>query len=268
MTKHLLSLLLAAACLAGPARAQSAADAVTAGLMPGWRMESGRHMAALHLKLAPGWKTYWRAPGEAGIPPSFDWSGSENVAGVAIHWPVPHVFDQNGLRSVGYKGDVVMPVEITPTRPGEPIALAGRIEIGVCNDICVPVSLALDAALPAEGEGGGAEVIRAALADRPLTEDEAGVSGVVCATEPISDGLRVTVTMRLPPAGGREDAVVEFADPTVWVSEAQTRRDGGALTAVADLVPSEAAPFALSRQDLRVTVLGADHAVDIRGCTG
>ncbi len=268
MMTSLKTFLTLAVLMALPAAApaQNVADVVSARLLPGWRMESGRHMAALQLKLAPGWKTYWRAPGDAGKPPSFDWSGSGNVAAVAVHWPVPHVFDQGGLRTLGYAGDVVLPVEITPARDGEPIALEGRIEIGVCEDICVPVTLVLGQSLPAAGGADGA--IRAALADRPMSPEEAGVGRVVCRTEPIRDGMRLTVEMDLPRIAPAEDAVVEFDDPTVWVSEANATRTGGRLTAVAELLPADAAPFALARQDLRFTVLGAGRAVDIKGCTG
>ena len=263
-----LKSLLLAAVMAMPttAAAQFAGDVVTGRLMLGWRMENGHHMAALRLRLDPGWKTYWRVPGDAGIPPRFDWSGSDNVGAVTVHWPVPRIFDQNGMRSVGYAGEVVMPVEIVPARPGEPIALQGRIDIGVCQDVCMPVALAVNASLPSEGVAAGSGDIRAALANRPMSAGEAGVGNVTCGVEPISDGMRVTVRVDVPPMGADEAAVVEFADPTVWISEAETAREDGALVAMADLVPAEAAPFSLSRQDLRFTVLGEGRAVDIRGC--
>jgi DsbC/DsbD-like thiol-disulfide interchange protein len=77
-------------------------------------MENGGHMAAVELQLAPGWKTYWRSPGDAGIPPSFDWSGSENVKSVRLHWPAPEVFEANGMQTIGYHERLVLPVEITP----------------------------------------------------------------------------------------------------------------------------------------------------------
>lgn len=266
LRRPMLSLAVVLATLPVASVAQSMDDIVRARLMPGWRMDNGAHMAALRIRLEPGWKTYWRAPGDAGIPPEFDWSGSQNVAAVAVHWPVPKRFDQNGLASVGYAGELVMPLEIVPDVPGRPIALSGRVQIGVCEDICVPVSLALEANLPPTGEGGGSDAIRAALADRPMTADEAGVVLVTCRAEPISDGMRLTVAMVMPPIAPEEAAVVEFSDPTVWVSEAETRREGGRLTAVAELVPAGAAPFALARDGLRFTVLGGGRAVDIRGC--
>lgn len=263
---HRICAALAAAALAAPSFAQGIADVVDARILPGWRMEDGRHMAAVSLALDPGWKTYWRAPGDAGIPPRIVWSDAGNVQAVRAHWPVPIVFWQNGMRSVGYEREVVVPLEILTKRAGEDIVLDARLEIGVCEDICIPVTLDLSGVLPASGGAPNPE-IRAALADRPMTEAEAGVRGVVCRTEPISDGLRVTVSIDMPPHFPNEETVVELADRSVWVSEPETRRDGTRLVTVAEMVPPEAQPFAMARSDVRVTVIGAGQAVDIQGCT-
>ena len=54
-------------------------------------------MAAVEIRLAPGWHTYWRVPGEAGIPPRFDWSGSQNLAAVAYEWPRPEIIVSYGI---------------------------------------------------------------------------------------------------------------------------------------------------------------------------
>ncbi len=265
-TSFLPTLALVAA-LPLAAVAQNVDDVVSGSILPGWQMEGGTQMAAIRIELAPGWKTYWRAPGDAGIPPRFSWQGSENLAGFAPHWPVPDVFVQNGLRSVGYDGAVTIPIELRPQDPTAPIHVEGEMEIGVCLDICIPATIAFSAELP-PAPGADNKVIRAALADRPMTEGEAGVGAVICRTEPISDGLKVTVTIDMPQMSGEEDAVVELADPSVWVAEPSVTRAGGVLTAVTEMVPPDAAPFSMARQDVRVTVLGDGQAVDIQGCTG
>ena len=118
---------LCAAVIAGPSVAQSLPDDILhAELREGWRLPGGTQMAALHLTLAPGWKTYWRAPGEGGIPPSFDWAGSENIARVAFHWPKPQVFDINGVRVIGYRDELVLPMEFTAADPSRPMTAAPR----------------------------------------------------------------------------------------------------------------------------------------------
>ena len=260
--KWLLALL---ALAAAPATAQPA-DVARVELLPGWRTGAGTHMAALSITLAPGWKTYWRAPGDAGIPPRFDWRGSENLRGVAVHWPAPSIFTLGGYQTVGYADRVVLPLEITPSRAGAPVSLAGEVELGVCETVCVPITVGLSATLPA---GGGADPrILAALAQRPDTAREAGVGSVACTVSPIADGLRLTARIDLPEIAGEEAVVVELPDPSVWVSPAETAREGGTLTGRADLVPASGAPFALDRSDVRLTVLGGGRAVEIDGCRG
>ncbi|WP_343116544.1 protein-disulfide reductase DsbD domain-containing protein [Ostreiculturibacter nitratireducens] len=256
-------LLSAAAALAPlAATAQTVpGDAVRAEFLDGWRTDRGTHMTALRLTLADGWKTYWRAPGEAGIPPRFDWTGSENVAGVAFHWPRPEVFELNGMRAIGYKHELVLPIEFTPADAGGGMAIAAEVELGVCQEICVPVTLSLSRPLPEEGAPDPA--ISAALAEVP----PAGKADAIrCAVEPLRDGLRITAQIDIASAGGEEVAVVELADPTIWVSEAVTQREGGRLTTTADLVPANAKPFALDRSEVTITILGETRALELRGC--
>lgn len=261
------SALLLTALLALPAtltHALTPEDVVKADLLAGWDTGKGTHMAALRLRLAPEWKTYWRAPGDAGIPPIFDWSGSENLSAVRLHWPRPVVFSLNGMNTIGYHDEMVLPIEVTPADPSRPVTLRMQVDMGVCNEICMPASVTVGAMLVADGQGDA--VIKAALADRPVAARAAGVGAVTCQVEPIADGLRVTARMQLPSQGASETVVLEAGRDGVWVSESQSERQGGELVAMADMVPPEGAPFALDRSAMVVTVIGPDRAVEIRGC--
>lgn len=264
MIKTALTLsLLALSALSAHAETQD--DILSARLLPGFATDQGTRMAGLEMAFAPGWKTYWRAPGDAGIPPIFDWSGSTNVKAVQLHWPRPTVFHLNGMQSVGYHDALVLPLEVQPVDPAQPVALHLRVDLGVCKDICMPASLDLSADLT---PGGGDAAIRAALADQPISGTAAGVLGLRCDVAPIRDGLRVTAHLDLPSQGAEETVVLESGLGDVWVSEATTTRDGGRLTAVADMVPPEGAPFALDRSGVVVTVIAPDRAVEIKGCPG
>lgn len=262
-----LGLIALLAQTAAPA-ALSETGLLGAGLRPGWRAENGTQIAGIEFLLSRGWKTYWRAPGDAGIPPDFDWSGSENVASARIRWPQPEVFEQNGMRAIGYSGHVVLPVEVTPRDPSRPVRLRAEVSMGVCKDICVPASVMIEAVLPSPGAAD--PVIRAALDNRPATAREAGLSALSCRVEPIRDGLRVTATMQLPATRslGVETVVLEPGQPGVWVSEAVVTREGRQLTATAEMVAPSGAPFALDRGRMVVTVLAGGRAVEARGCPG
>ena len=245
--------------------AQSFDELARIEVLPGWRTESGDHIAGLRVTLEPGWKTYWRAPGDGGIPPQFSFQGSDNITGVAPHWPVPTVFRQNGLNSIGYHDTVVFPLTVFSDNPDAGMRISGDLHIGVCEEICIPVTLPFDAVLPSAGSRDAA--ITAALINRPLTAAEASVGGVTCTINPISDGLAVTATMDVTTTGPDEFVVIEAGDANVWVSEAETTREGNSLSATVDMVHTSGNTFALDRSQVRITILGGNQAIDIQGCS-
>jgi len=253
--------------VAAPAIAGNGFDEfVRLDVLDGGVTKRGTHQAALRLTLADGWKTYWRAPGDAGIPPQFDWGRSRNVEAVTLSWPTPKVFDQNGLRSIGYKHQLVLPVEITPSRPGQPVRLKGEIELGLCKDICVPARLSFDQTLDQDAARNPAIV--AALAERPYSASEAGVRAATCRLSPSEGGgMRIEAEITMPSAGGTEVAVIEPGNLLLWASETKTRRRGNVLTATSEVTHGSGSGFALDRSQVRITVLGQRHAVDIHGCS-
>lgn len=103
----------------------------------------------LHFLLEKGWKIYWRTAGDAGFPPTLSWEGSENLAAVAIHWPVPTRFSWAGLETTGYQDEVVLPLQITVNNPEEPARIRLQVDYLVCSDICIPGRANLGLDLPA-----------------------------------------------------------------------------------------------------------------------
>lgn len=248
--------------MAAPAAAQGFDSVLTAEIRPGWRIAEDRHMAGLHLKLAPGWKTYWRAPGDAGIPPLFRWSGRD-AQGVAVHWPTPIVFHQSGMRSVGYSDDVILPLAVTVSG-GATARLDGEIELGICQDVCIPATVSVSATLPADAARPD-PLIAAALASRPLSGAEAGIGAVRCAVSIGDGGLGLQTVIDLQ-GTGPVDTVIETMDPHVWVDDPVSRWEDGTLVAETRLIHRDGGAFALDRSGVRITVLMQGMAVDIRGC--
>tara|TARA_R110000764_G_scaffold5106_6_gene20521 strand:+ start:4009 stop:4827 length:819 start_codon:yes stop_codon:yes gene_type:complete len=267
-TRAFLAALVLAPLIAmtgvSPAMAQE--SPISGRIIQGWTLPDGRMVAGLDLQLQPGWKTYWRAPGDAGIPPQFDWSRARNVGRIDITWPTPHVFHQNGMRSIGYKDHVVIPLHIQPKAPGRSVRLRGEMDLGVCSDICVPHRLDFDTTLDA-APVKPVPTLAAALAQAPFSRREAGVVTATCALRPLDDGMEVTVRVQVPSSGGTEVAVIEPNIPDVWTSEAQTTRQGNVLSATAQMMHNSGRPFAVNRSAMRITILGSKHAVDIQGCT-
>jgi DsbC/DsbD-like thiol-disulfide interchange protein len=256
MIKRILTVL--ALGLASPALAQSNGLPVEGELLPGWREADGRHMSGISLRLEPGWKTYWRSPGAGGIPPRFNWSGSSNLASVEVRYPVPKVMVQNGLKSIGYDSDVVFPLIVTARDKSAPIRLRAEVEVGLCEEVCIPMTLRLSANLPAVGSHD-------ANIAKNLENQPSQGGGFACEITPISDGLRLRA--ETDNARIRADIVViETASPDVWVSPSDTTQNGRMLIAHVELVPPSAQPFALARSDVRMTLIGEGRAIEMKGC--
>jgi DsbC/DsbD-like thiol-disulfide interchange protein len=97
-------------------------------------------MGGIEIQLQPGWKTYWRTPGDSGVPPRFDFSKSTNVESVTPLFPAPKKFDDGaGGVSYGYHKHVIFPLRIVPKNPNEPVQLRAAISYAVCEKLCLPV---------------------------------------------------------------------------------------------------------------------------------
>jgi DsbC/DsbD-like thiol-disulfide interchange protein len=157
--------------LTTPARAGLAASPWAEGHNSRARLIAGDGVAGVELQLPEGWKTYWRNPGDAGgVPPSFDWSKSGNLASAQVLYPAPKRFTDRSGDTVGYKGTVVFPVRLKAKDPSKPIDLRLTLDYGVCKEICIPGEAALSLAVAPEQGAGVPSEISEALARVPAPE--------------------------------------------------------------------------------------------------
>jgi suppressor for copper-sensitivity B len=191
----------------------------TEGVGPGAATVS----AGLAIEMAPGWKTYWRSPGEVGLPPELNWEGSANVAGVDLAYPAPTRFTAFEIENFGYGDEVVFPLTVRLDEPGAPARLNLRADLLVCADVCIPetVELALD--LPA---GGGLDAASAALlADWtrrvPVTGAEAGIAAerVHLGAEALTLRLASETPFRAPDIFPEHGAYGAFGKPDIRLGE-------------------------------------------------
>jgi DsbC/DsbD-like thiol-disulfide interchange protein len=199
---------VALAALAGPASAQDASPwdkqpHAQARLIAGTMMKSADSTylrAGVEIRLDPGWKTYWRDPGDSGVPPTFDFSGSENVKSVTVLWPAPERFpDGAGGHSIGYVGRLVLPLRVLPQDPAKHSALHVKLSYAVCANLCVPAEATLALAL----SGDGAE-------EAALEKEELRVPRRVA---PGAGKDLAVISAHREPSGEHERVIVEVAAP-------------------------------------------------------
>jgi DsbC/DsbD-like thiol-disulfide interchange protein len=208
----LLSILTAASLLGGASSAAIAADASawdndaqsSARLIAAQAHEvSGVRLfrAGIELKLQPGWHTYWRYPGDSGVPPVPDFSKSQNVKSATVLYPAPRRFpDGAGGNSIGYQGDVLLPVSVLPDDASRPAVLRLKFAYAVCEKLCVPAEANLELTLTGKPSSADAKVAAAeARVPREVRIGDAGPLAIRAAHREAASGkTRVIVDVAAP----------------------------------------------------------------------
>ena len=218
--------------------------------------QHGDHwLAGVEITLDQGFKTYWRNPGDSGLPPRFDWSGSENVAGTEIRWPAPkrHV-DAAGVAYV-YGKQAVIPILVRPKDPAKPVKLVLALEYGVCNDICIPAHA--DMALDLAGADSERKAIEGAMAKVPLPQPLGAQTDLsILSVAPLTqDKPAFAVTIRAP-AGTKPALFPE--GPENWFLSASHPADDDRFTVTVEEKPKDAS----GSVPLRLTLVAGDKAIE------
>ncbi|HSF95408.1 MAG TPA: protein-disulfide reductase DsbD domain-containing protein, partial [Thermohalobaculum sp.] len=221
-------------------------------------------MAGLVLDIAPGWKTYWRNPGAAGIPPQFDWTSSRNLGSAEVFWPRPKFFESFGLTTIGYSDRVVLPVRLVPQVAGAPIELGLNLSLGVCRDICVLEETSLTLRLEPDAQGDGSALIAAAMTAVPRPGAEQGMTAVTC--QITGTGPKRSFDAKLDFGREISGATVVLEGPeTAWFDQTVTEARDGSLHVSSRLSLFDGSAW-VSRSQVRMTVLAENMAADIQGC--
>jgi DsbC/DsbD-like thiol-disulfide interchange protein len=154
--------------------------------------------AGIEIRLKPGWHTYWRYPGDAGVPPRFDFSGSQNVKAVEVLWPAPQRLPEAGLNTIGYERDVILPLRVIPQEAARPVTLTIKLDYAICEKLCVPAQSKAELALTG---GPSAQDPRLAAAEARVPRKVALGAGQTLAVHAV----------RREDGGGRPRVLVEVA---------------------------------------------------------
>jgi DsbC/DsbD-like thiol-disulfide interchange protein len=169
--------------------------------------------AGVEIKLESGWKTYWRYPGDSGVPPRFDFAQSSNVKSVTVAWPAPQRLSDSSGSTIGYKGGVIWPIRVEPKIAGEPVQLRLKLDYAICEKLCIPVEASAELALtggPSEHDAALAAAERRVPKPASLGEGSPGVRAV--RLDASGERPRVTVDVAAPP-GEPVDLFVEGPTP-------------------------------------------------------
>ena len=156
--------------------------------------------AGVEIRLQRGWHTYWRYPGDAGVPPRFDFTGSQNVKAVDVLWPAPQPIPEHDLVTIGYTGDVILPLAVVPENGAKPVKLRLKLDYAVCATLCVP----------AEGKAELELTAGPSSQDAALAAAEARVPKKTV----LGEGATVAIkSVRREDAAGRGRVIVDVAAP-------------------------------------------------------
>src|SRR5947209_1007072 len=240
---------------AGPALASDAfsTDWAHAAKSEARLVAASPSLAGFEIRLAPGAITYWRDPGEAGVPPSFDTSGSENVASVEAVFPAPkRIPESDGSDAFGYENDVVLPLRVTAKDAAKPVRLDLRANYAVCEKICLPAEARLSLTLPKGPSPYGVAVDAAVAAAPTVVKAEAFVG-----FEPAGEGAWKLCLKR--EGDGMRDLFVE-APPGWWVTASPAASD--AVRDCFEIALRDKPKEAALPVTLRLTATGGSGAVE------
>jgi DsbC/DsbD-like thiol-disulfide interchange protein len=152
--------------------------------------------AGIEIRLAPGWKTYWRYPGDSGVPPQFDFAGSENVKSAQVEWPAPVRFADAEGSTIGYKDAVVLPLRIEPNDVTRPAVLKLKLDYAICEKLCIPVEA--KAELPIADASAESDAAVNAAERRVPVKSPLGAKAPLAIASVKRDGARVNVDVAAP----------------------------------------------------------------------
>lgn len=186
---------------------------------------SGALLAGLEIRLEPGFITYWRDPGDAGVPPTLSFAGSTNLKSATLRYPAPRRLDEAGAVAFGYVGDVTFPILVEPVDPSRPVTLAVAVDYAACHDICLPAHADLHLTLDGQPSAEAGRITEAlAAVPRAAVLGGAGSPAIRAVTPDGAGGFTVSA------AGAGPDGALFVEAPEGWAFAVGPARPAGAET--------------------------------------
>ncbi len=209
------------------------------------------YQAAAEIRLPSTAITYWRTPGDAGVPPKFSVNGSENVAKAEVLFPAPQRIDDQGIEAFGYRGGVVFPIHVAARDQRAPVRLRLTVDYAVCDNICLPEKSSAELLLPVARQSPQDAVIAAAEARVPVA---LSLQDIAAHVSIVPDKAATKPTWLLAWKGDSMPTDLFAEAPEGWAFETHRRADR-----LFSIVAVEA-PAAAPHVAIRMTLTGAPRA--------
>jgi len=233
-------------------------------LIAAWKADTGLR-AGLQFRLDAGWKTYWRSPGDSGIPTRIDWSGSRNVPTPVVRYPIPHRVESFGFQTLVYQDQIVLPVEFSDTGAGGKFLLRAKLDYAVCQDICVPLHADLKLEVDADVIPDAADEIYTRLIDRYAARvpslavrDDLALGAVALEGAPGQQTLNVVIATKSPMTA--PGLIVEASAPFGFGAPTFSRQ--GAVTLAKIGISGGKSNKSLNGQRLTLTIYDGDVGIE------
>jgi DsbC/DsbD-like thiol-disulfide interchange protein len=222
--------------------------------------------AGIEIRLKAGWHTYWRYPGDAGVPPRIDFTGSRNVRSVAVGWPAPQRIEEDGgLAVIGYTGGVTLPLTIVPERRGEPVTLRLALDYAICEKLCVPAEARLELVLGTARSSpqDGALATAQARVPKPAALGASTPVAIMSVQRDTASGRARLLVDVAAPAGTRPALFAEGPTPN-WALPVPSAIDGAPSGQQRFAFDLDGAPPGASFADvtLTLTAVAAGEAIE------
>jgi len=217
----------------------------------------------LQFRLEPGWKIYWRSPGDAGFPPDVDWSKSRNLDRLSIAWPVPQRFSVLGFETLGYKDEVVLPLRVGVAMPGQPVHVKVAVRYLTCAEICVPQQATLTLNLPQGPVKASAQANLLAQFNAQVPREGAshGLAMDRAAVSPRGEDLILRVHAEAAVSFDAPDLLVEGPEGTYFLRPDVSLSDDGKM-ATLTLEGGGIAAEKLDGKTLRFTLVDGNRSME------
>ncbi|MCU0885045.1 MAG: hypothetical protein MUC44_08855 [Beijerinckiaceae bacterium] len=235
-------------------------------LIAGGRNADGAYRIGIEIRMKDGFKTYWRMPGDAGVPPVFDWTSSENVGSISLRWPAPKRYVDAGVTTIGYKERVIFPAVMRAADTGKPVTATLKLDYAVCDRICIPAKAELTLKLPEAAEQPLAAELDAFRAQVPRSKEPGKLDnkpGLVSASYVPDKGIKaVDLVIAVPAGAALHDVFLEGPDGWLFGTPTTLASDGDKVTM---RLPIEDRPKnAAGLLPVVLTMSAAPHSSEIR----